>query len=129
MNSYSVGSNTPTNPVPEPLARAFSERLTITAPELCRLMPMDPHTLKRHCARGTIGYLQTGFGEAAPRRFTLEHVLRFLAEREKAAPCPSTSRRVGRTTSTTSGSGEEGFLALLARRRSERQKAETKGAR
>ncbi len=65
--------------VPAPLLEAFSKAATISGPELCAVLPMDPETLRRHCRAGNITYVRMGFGDR--RGFTLEAVLRFLATR------------------------------------------------
>lgn len=109
-------------PIPPALAAAYAERVTLTAPELCRLFPMDSRILKRHCQLGHIAYLQTGFELSAPRRFTLEHVMSFI-ERRTRLECPSIGRRGRPNTSTPSGGAGSGFLARLEKLRSERPAA------
>ncbi len=103
--------------VPPAIAKAFEDKATVSAPELCRLLPLDPKTLKRHCMAGHITYVQTGFGER--RRFTLEAVMRFLAERSRTE-CLSTSLPSLRITPTTSSAGAGDILARRERLRSER---------
>ncbi|MBZ6415643.1 helix-turn-helix domain-containing protein [uncultured Methylobacterium sp.] len=105
--------------VPSPLAAAFESKATISAPELCRLLPLDPKTLKRHCMAGHITYVQTGFGER--RRFTLEAVMRFLAERSRTE-CPSTSLPSLRTTPTTSSGVVSAIVARQERLQSGRRR-------
>jgi hypothetical protein len=102
--------------IPEPLAAAFRERVTISAPELCRLLPLDAKTLRGHIRLGHIDYVQTGLGDTFPRKaFTLAAVLRFLAARERTE-FPSTSPSVPRSTPTTSGVVGSGILARRERR-------------
>jgi len=70
--------------LPAPLARAFEEKVTITAGELCRLLPIDRKTLHRHIRAGHIAWVQLGMGDRAVRRgFTLKAVMRFLEDRER----------------------------------------------
>ncbi len=70
--------------LPAPLARAFEERVTITAGELCRLLPIDRKTLHLHIRAGHIAWVQLGMGDRAVRRgFTLKAVMRFLEDRER----------------------------------------------
>ena len=110
-------------PVPEALAVAFAGKLTISAAELCELMPMDDATLRRHVKAGHIAYLRIGMGPTAPRRFTLNDVMQFL-EGQSQRECPEAGHALLRTTPTTSQGG--GIDARLARRNAEkqRQKAE-----
>jgi hypothetical protein len=105
--------------LPPALAAAFQERATISGPELCKLLPMDPETLRRHCKAGNISYVQLGFGDR--RAFTLEAVLKFLGERSRTE-CPSTGAARRRSSATTSTAAEYDFRAIRARRIAERQK-------
>lgn len=98
------------------IAKLFEDRATISGPELCKLLPMDPETLRRHCKAGNISYVQLGFGDR--RAFTLEAVLKFLGERSRTE-CPSTSGARRRSSATTSGEEASGFLEQLERRTAE----------
>lgn len=106
-------------PIPSPLAAAFADRLTISATELCRLMPMDDSTLRRHIRAGNIAYRRVGFGPAAPRRFTLEDVMGFL-EGVREQECPSVSARAPRPTPVKAGGPVSAILARLEKRQAEK---------
>lgn len=108
-------------PIPAPLAAAFADRLTISAAELCRLMPMDDSTLRRHIRAGNIAYRRVGIGPAAPRRFTLEDVMGFL-EGVREQECPASSARAPRPTPVKAGGAVSGILDSLAQRMADRQK-------
>ena len=100
--------------VPPALAAAFEGKLTITAPELCRLIPLDPETLRGHIRRGHISYAQLGFGEKAPRRvFTLENVVAFLDGQGRTEQLPESRPGRHRTAGKISKAEEE-FLAEVA---------------
>ncbi len=105
--------------IPGALATLFSDRLTVSGPELCKLLPMDPETLRRHCKAGNISYVQLGFGDR--RAFTLEAVLKFLGERSRTE-CPSIGAARRRSSATTSTAKESGFLATRARLIAEEQR-------
>ncbi len=80
--------------VPEAIARAFADKGTISGPELCRLLPMDAETLRRHCEAGNISYVRLGHGHR--RSFTLAAISRFLVERTVTESPPDPKpRRVG----------------------------------
>ncbi len=107
---------------PAALLAAFGDRLTISAPELCRLLPLDDDTLRGHIKRGHIEYVQTGLGERSPRKaFTLAAVLRFLEERS-VRECPPEPRL--RASSPRRASDYEcgGILARCARRQADKQR-------
>ena len=68
--------------VPAPLAAIFEKQVTISAAELCRLLPMSPDLLRAHVGHGHIDYVELGIGDRAPRRsFTLDQVMRFITGR------------------------------------------------
>ncbi|VUD70653.1 hypothetical protein [Methylobacterium symbioticum] len=108
--------------IPAPLAAAFEKQVTISAAELCALLPMDRKTLGRHIRFGHIEFVQMGFGDKAMRRgFTLEAVMRFIRERS-ATECQSISARARMPTASTSGAVGGGFLAQLSKRNAELRK-------
>ena len=107
---------------PAPLAVVFAEQATVSADDLCRLLPIDPTSLKKHVRAGHLSYLQVGFGRERTRwRFTLESIMRLIEERS-VTECQSTSRPNLRFTPSTSGAGGNAMLARLARRNAEKQK-------
>lgn len=138
--------------IPASLSAAFAGRLTLSAPELCKLLPMDRSTLYDHIAAGRIAYVHLGSGSRKPRKsFTLEAVAAFLdARTETQAPFESrmamrrgrealepepqgfragyAARKAERERQKSEGEGT-GFLARRARMLEERQQAKAKGAR
>ena len=101
-------------PIPPALATAYAERVTLTAPELCRLLPMESKTLRGHISRGHIEFVEIGVGDACPRRaFTLAQVMQFLQGRSFRA-APPTGHRELLSAAAYAGDGERDFQAFLA---------------
>lgn len=121
------------NSIPEPLARAFADKVIISSPELCRLLPIDREALRGHVRAGHIEYVSTGGGALHPRcRFTLAAVIEFLARRSRVE-CRSTSTSARRSTTTTSSGEGSGIRALrdalLAGKEQARSSAQAGAAR
>ena len=76
--------------VPPPLAAVFLKQVTVTAAELCELLPMGAKTLQAHVRHGHIEYVDFGTTDGPSKRvFTLEHVLRFINSRSfREVPYP-----------------------------------------
>jgi hypothetical protein len=110
-----------TIPAPAALAMAFADKATITGPELCRLLPMDPETLRRHIRAGHIAYLRIGFGDR--RAFTLDSIMRFLEGRSVTEQPPERKQR--RRASSATGEAGSGFRAQLERRTAELRQQRT----
>ena len=138
--------------IPASLVAAFAGRLTLSAAELCKLLPMDRSTLFDHIAAGRITYVRLGSGSQKPRKsFTLEAVAAFLeartetqappesrlaTRRGRAAPAPEADEdcflvlydaRKAERERLKSAAQETGFLARHKRLIEERQQAKAKG--
>lgn len=95
--------------IPVSISAAFARTPTLPSADICRLLRMDPKTLRQHVRAGNIGYVLKGFGEKRPRReFTQADVLSFLNKRTRGE-CLFTSRKGRRTSSSTFGGEIVGF--------------------
>ncbi|WP_157080632.1 hypothetical protein [Methylobacterium variabile] len=83
--------------VPPPLAAIFEKQVTVTAAQLCELLPMSAKTFQAHVRLGHIEYVDFGTRDGPSRRaFTLEHVLRFINSRSfREVPYPLKPNRQG----------------------------------
>lgn len=101
--------------VPPALAAAYQERATLPASTVCRLLAIDPKTLRQHVRAGNIRYVLKGFGEKRPRReFMLSDVMGFLDKRRREE-CRSIGARTPRSTGASSASTVTDFATLRAR--------------
>jgi hypothetical protein len=76
----------PYDDLPDAVRMAFSNRAVLSAPEIARLLEMDPKTLRRHLARGDITARQKGFGNICRRWvFTIADVAKYLRRIEDIA--------------------------------------------
>jgi hypothetical protein len=73
--------------LPETVRTAFAERTLLGAPEVARLLEIDPKTLRRHIANGDISFRVKGFGRVKPRRvFTITDIAKFLQPQLPISP-------------------------------------------
>jgi hypothetical protein len=83
------------------------------ARELC----ISTKTLREHVRAGEIAFVPIGRGEKRPRlAFDPQDIRAFIERNRSRAACPSIDPKTARTTSSTSKSGELGFMALRAAR-------------
>ncbi|MCJ2132297.1 hypothetical protein [Methylobacterium sp. E-045] len=113
--------------VPAVLAAIFDQQVTVSAAELCRLLPMSSALLRSHIKHGNIDFIEFGFGRKSPRRFTLEQVMRFISSRSfREVPYPIRPNRQAIVNATPVDEGSISFRIAL---REEKRRKELLNAR
>ncbi|GLS51930.1 helix-turn-helix domain-containing protein [Methylobacterium gregans] len=101
--------------VPDRIARAFTDRTSLTLAETADALEMDPKTLRREVGEGRIKYVLRGTGTKRKlRRFLLTDLMEYL-EGQRRQECPSISVPTRRPTGASSTSTVIGFASLRAK--------------
>src|SRR5215831_14363000 len=85
-----------------------------TPVEVAARLRCSRKTLNEHVRLGTLRYVVVGCGSKRPRRMFTDADVKEFIERQtrRNMPCPSTSQKARRSTTTTSGGEVTAFTAL-----------------